>query len=70
MDLYVRTMSNNVTKQLKDHFVKLALEDEFPLDLSDSKLYDDIVDIVYDEIRSHNPIKGDMRDIIEREDWK
>ncbi len=58
MDLYVRTMSNNVTKQLKDHFVKLALEDEFPLDLSDGKLYDEIEDIVYHELRSENPVKG------------
>jgi len=27
MDLYVKTLSEKVTQQLKEHFVKLALED-------------------------------------------
>ena len=58
MDLYVKTLSEKVTQQLKDHFVKLALEDEFPLDLSDSQLYYEIEDIVYRELRSENPVKG------------
>jgi len=58
MDLYVKTLSEKVTQQLKEHFVKLALEDEFPLDLSDGRLYDEIEDIVYHELRSENPVKG------------
>ena len=58
MDLYVKKLSEKVTQQLKEHFVKLALEGEFPLDLSDGKLYDEIEDIVYYELRSENPVKG------------
>ena len=58
MDLYVKTLSEKVTQQLKEHFVKLALEDEFPLDLSDGKLYNEIEDIVYHGLRSENPVKG------------
>lgn len=43
----IQSLSMDIADKLKEHFVKLALEDEFPADLTEPKLYDEITEIIY-----------------------
>lgn len=52
---------NNITgicDLIKDHFIELALKDEFPKDLTEDKLYSDIGDIIQKYLKA-----GHERDI-------
>ena len=51
MDLYARKVSDDIADKIKEHFVKLALEDEFPADLTEPKLYDEVTEIIYRQLR-------------------
>jgi hypothetical protein len=43
----IQSLSMDIAYKIKKHFVKLALEDEFPADLTEGKLYDEITEIIY-----------------------
>ena len=46
----IQSLSMDIAYEIKKHFVKLALEDEFPADLTEPKLYDEITEIIYGQI--------------------
>ena len=46
----IQSLSMHIAYEIKKHFVKLALEDEFPADLTEGKLYDEITEIIYRQL--------------------
>jgi len=52
-----QSLSMDIAYEIKKHFIKLALEDEFPADLTEPKLYDEITEIISCKIRDVENIK-------------
>ena len=46
----IDNISVDIADKIKDEFIRLAVNDEFPLDLSDGALYDRVATIIYDNL--------------------
>jgi len=46
----IDNISVDIADKIKDEFITLAVNDEFPLDLSDGALYDRVATIIYDNL--------------------
>ena len=46
----IDNMSVEIADKIKEEFIRLAVNDEFPLDLSDGDLYDRVATIIYDNL--------------------
>ena len=46
----IDNISVDIADKIKEEFITLAVNDEFPLDLSDGALYDRVATIIYDNL--------------------
>ncbi len=46
----IDNLSVEIADKIKEEFITLAVNDEFPLDLSDGALYDRVATIIYDNL--------------------
>ncbi len=46
----IDNISVEIADKIKEEFITLAVNDEFPLDLSDGALYDRVATIIYDNL--------------------
>ncbi len=46
----IDNISVDIADKIKEEFITLAVNDEFPLDLSDGALYDRVGTIIYDNL--------------------
>ena len=46
----IDNISVEIADKIKEEFIRLAVNDEFPLDLSDGALYDRVATIIYDNL--------------------
>ncbi len=46
----IDNISVEIADKIKEEFIRLAVNDEFPLDLSDGALYDRVATIIHDNL--------------------